>query len=68
MPLGDDTAKWIAERPLARWTADTYGRLLRLHLAPTLGRFDLIDVTPDGVRSWRAGLLAVKRVLKALDG
>jgi integrase len=32
--------------------------LLRLHIAPTLGRLYLIDVTPERVRSWRAKLLA----------
>jgi integrase len=57
VPLGEYTAKWIAERPLARRTADKYSRLLRLHLAPTLGQLDLVEVTPERVRSWRAKLL-----------
>jgi integrase len=58
VPLGDYAAKWIAERPLAPRTVDRYCRLLRLHIAPTLGGVDLIDVTPVRVRSWRAKLLA----------
>src|SRR5581483_3320077 len=32
--------------------------LLRLHLAPTLGKVALADITPAAVRSWRAARLA----------
>lgn len=58
LPLGEYAAKWIAERPLSRRTADKYDRLLRLHIAPELGGVDLVDLTPARVRAWRAGLLA----------
>ena len=30
---------------------------MRLHIAPTLGGLDLVDITPARVRSWRAELL-----------
>lgn len=58
VPLGEYAAKWIAERPVTPRTADKYRRLLRLHIEPTLGEVELVDLTPARVRSWRAGLLA----------
>ena len=58
VPLGPYAAKWIAERPLSRRTADKYDRLLRLQITPKLGQVDLVDITPARVRTWRAELLA----------
>lgn len=58
VPLGVYAAKWIAERPgLAPRTIGLYEGLLRLHIAPALGAFDIADLTPARVRSWRKGLL-----------
>jgi integrase len=58
VPLGDYAKRWIAERPgLSPRTVTLYDGLVRLHIAPTLGRFDLVDLTPARVRSWRKELL-----------
>jgi integrase len=58
VPLGEYATRWVAERPLAPRTAEKYRRLLRLHVKPKLGAVDLVDVTPDRVRGWRAELLS----------
>jgi integrase len=51
-------AAWIRERPgLRPKTAQLYEGLLRLHIAPGLGRLSVADLTPARVRSWRADLL-----------
>jgi integrase len=58
IPLGVYPAKWIAERPgLAPRTTALYEGLLRLHIEPTLGAVDLVDLTPARVRAWRKDLL-----------
>lgn len=46
-------AKWVEERGLAVRTVDLYKHLLRLHILPTLGAFDLDEVTAPRVREWR---------------
>jgi len=57
--LGDYAAAWIRERPgLRPRTKQLYEGLLRLHIAPVLGRVPVADLTPAGVRTWRADLLA----------
>ncbi|MFD8596189.1 tyrosine-type recombinase/integrase [Kitasatospora sp. NPDC059646] len=49
---------WITERGLMPTTEELYRRLLRLHLVPVLGAWDLDEITPPRVRTWRAELLA----------
>lgn len=56
--LGDYAERWIAERPgLSARTITLYSGLLRLHVEPSLGRYDLVDLTPARIRAWRKGLL-----------
>jgi len=58
IPVGEYAARWIAERPgLAPRTTALYEDLLRLHIEPTLGAADLVDLTPARVLSWRTDLL-----------
>lgn len=49
--------KWVDERVLAATTEELYRRLLRLHVLPFLGAYDLDEITPPRVRTWRAELL-----------
>lgn len=51
--------KWVDERDLAATTEELYRRLLRLHLLPVFGAMDLDEITPPGVRTWRAERLEV---------
>ncbi|WP_455753021.1 tyrosine-type recombinase/integrase [Streptomyces celluloflavus] len=46
--------KWVAERGVAALTNELYVRLLRLHILPTLGGWDLDEITPPRIREWRA--------------
>ncbi|WP_043265078.1 tyrosine-type recombinase/integrase [Streptomyces sp. CT34] len=46
--------KWVDERGLSATTDELYRRLLRLHVLPTFGTMDLDELTPPGVRTWRA--------------
>lgn len=46
--------KWVDERGLSATTDELYRRLLRLHILPTFGLMDLDEITPPGVRTWRA--------------
>lgn len=56
--VGDYAERWIAERPgLSARTITLYSGLLRLHVEPSLGRYDLVDLTPARIRAWRKGLL-----------
>jgi integrase len=58
VPLGEYAERWINERPgLAPKTVVLYEGLLRRHIRPALGDLAVADVTPAGVRSWRASLL-----------
>lgn len=50
--------KWVVERGVAPLTEELYTRLLRFHLLPTFGAFDLDEITPPRVREWRAERLA----------
>jgi integrase len=58
VPLGEYASEWIEDRPLAATTRARYESALRLQIAPTLGKVDLVDVTPERVRRWRRELLA----------
>ncbi|OIJ92152.1 site-specific integrase [Streptomyces sp. MUSC 14] len=46
--------KWVEERELSVRTVDLYEDLLRLYIFPTLGAFDLDEITAPRVREWRA--------------
>ncbi|NUK85727.1 tyrosine-type recombinase/integrase [Streptomyces lunaelactis] len=46
--------KWVVERGIAPTTDELYRRLLRLHILPAFGRYDLDQITPPRVREWRA--------------
>lgn len=46
--------QWVEERGLSATTEELYRRLLRLHLLPTFASVNLDDITPPGVRTWRA--------------
>ncbi|MFE0187312.1 tyrosine-type recombinase/integrase [Streptomyces sp. NPDC058989] len=46
--------KWVDERGLSATTDELYRRLLRLHILPTFGAMELNELTPPGVRTWRA--------------
>ncbi|MCD0485352.1 site-specific integrase [Streptacidiphilus sp. ASG 303] len=57
---------WIAERDLRPTTEELYRRLLRIHLVPTFGAWNLDEISAPRVRAWRAGLLEEgKRVTAA---
>jgi integrase len=56
--LGTYASRWIQERPgLSERTVRFYEGLLRLHVAPVLGKKDIRRLTPPMVRSWRQGLM-----------
>ena len=58
VPLDDYAKRWVAERPgLSSRTITLYDGLVRLHISPALGRFDLVDLTPARIRAWRKELL-----------
>jgi integrase len=46
--------RWVAERGLAPTTEELYRRLLRLHVLPGFRQWDLDEITPPRVRTWRA--------------
>lgn len=50
--------KWVAERGISPTTDELYRRLLRLHILPAFGAYDLDQITPPRVREWRAERLA----------
>lgn len=52
--FGEYATKWVVERGVAPLTEELYNRLLRLHLVPAFGGFDLDEITPPRVREWRA--------------
>lgn len=70
--------KWVAERGVGLLTRELYQRLLRLHLVPFLGDWDLDELTPPRIREWRAQRLEATnapttvaksyRLLKAILG
>ncbi|GEB51934.1 tyrosine-type recombinase/integrase [Streptomyces cacaoi] len=45
--------EWLDERDLAPTTEELYRRLLRLHILPTFGTYDLDEITSPRVRAWR---------------
>jgi integrase len=47
-------SSWVEERRLAATTVDLYLQLLKKHLLPHLGDWDLDEITPPRVRTWRA--------------
>ena len=58
VPLEEYGPRWIAERAgLRPRTRQLYEGLFRRHIEPALGPLPLTGITPDRVRSWRAGLL-----------
>ncbi|GAA1105107.1 tyrosine-type recombinase/integrase [Streptomyces javensis] len=46
--------RWVKERGLSPTTDELYRRLLRLHILPVLGGWDLDEITPPRIRTWRA--------------
>ncbi|MEU7430407.1 tyrosine-type recombinase/integrase [Streptomyces sioyaensis] len=53
--------EWISERGLSPTTDELYRRLLRLHVLPTFAACDVDQITPPGVRAWRAQRLATTK-------
>jgi len=47
-------AQWVDERDLSATTEELYRRLLRLHILPTFQAWELDEITPPRVRTWRA--------------
>jgi integrase len=56
--LGDYANQWVRERDLKARSREEYERHLRLHVRPYLGQVPLNQITPQRIRTWRAGLLA----------
>ncbi|WP_030836253.1 tyrosine-type recombinase/integrase [Streptomyces hygroscopicus] len=52
--FGEYAAQWVDERDLSATTEELYRRLLRLHILPTFRAWDLDEITPPRVRTWRA--------------
>ncbi|MFE3217616.1 tyrosine-type recombinase/integrase [Streptomyces antimycoticus] len=52
--FGQYAAQWVDERDLSATTEELYRRLLRLHILPTFRAWDLDEITPPRVRTWRA--------------
>ncbi|MEV6212671.1 tyrosine-type recombinase/integrase [Kitasatospora sp. NPDC051914] len=50
--------QWVQERDLAATTESLYRQLLKKHILPTFGAWDLDEITPPRVRTWRAERLA----------
>lgn len=58
VPLSQYAVAWVNERPNLRpKTLQLYGGLVRLHLAPTLGKLAIQDISEPRVRHWRKSLL-----------
>lgn len=55
--LSDFGRRWIAEHNMSHRTREEYESLWRLHVDPFLGPRELIEITTDVVRQWRARLL-----------
>lgn len=54
--FGDYAATWLADRPLAVRTRESYDYLLRVHINPRFAGAALTDIAPADVRSWYAAL------------
>ncbi|QMU75522.1 site-specific integrase [Streptacidiphilus sp. PB12-B1b] len=57
IPFGVYAAAWIKQRRLEQTTRELYDTLLRRHLVPSFGAVAVADITPAGVRLWRAAHL-----------
>lgn len=68
VPLGDYLAGWLQRRRSVGRHGDRYAedaeRMVRLHIAPTIGRVVLTDLTPAAVARWYDTLTA-KRIAAA---
>ncbi len=51
--------QWVDERGVGATTDELYRRLLRLHILPAFEEYDLDEITPPRVRTWRAECLKV---------
>jgi integrase len=56
--FGNYADEWLADRPLAPKTRQTYEGLLRLHIKPALGMIRLADLDSRTVRRWQGRLAA----------
>jgi integrase len=64
--LGEYSSSWIALRPdLRPRTRELYESLLRLHILPTLGKYELAEITTGVIRKWHANLAASGKVSTA---
>ncbi|MFJ6696479.1 tyrosine-type recombinase/integrase [Streptomyces sp. NPDC091272] len=45
--------QWVEDREIGATTEELYLRLLRLHILPGLGSYDLDQLTPPRIREWR---------------
>lgn len=54
--LDDAAVEWIGTRPIGHRTAIEYAATYERHIAPTLGRVRLMDLTPGQVRAWHSRL------------
>jgi integrase len=57
IPFGEYIERWLRERDLKARTREEYERHVRLHIRPFLGNRALSEITPPGIRAWRADLL-----------
>ncbi len=57
IPFGEYIERWLRERDLKARTREEYERHVRLHIRPFLGDRALGEITPPGIRAWRADLL-----------
>ena len=64
--LAEYSSSWIALRPdLRPRTRELYESLLRLHILPTLGKYELAEITTGVIRKWHATLAASGKVSTA---
>ena len=72
VPLAGYLAEWLDRRQRTGKHGDRYAedaaRMLRLHIAPTLGRTLLTDLTPAAVARWYDGLVATQRNARGATG
>jgi integrase len=59
--LNDFFEDWLGARQLAPRTVELYSMLWRLHVAPTIGRRALGELSPAVVRRWHGELLGAGR-------
>jgi Phage integrase, N-terminal SAM-like domain len=58
VPFGNYADEWLADRPFAPKTRQTYEGLLRLHIKPALGAIRLADMDSHQVRRWHGRMTA----------